>query len=275
MRMPARPQQPAPLDEVSSLVGGRKIIVASNRGPVEFHRDAHGKLTTRRGSGGVVTALAALAASLPLTWIAAAMSAADREAFPDRDAPAREVRLGRAAPRVRYVNVPPPRYARHYDEINNELLWVLQHYLWDVASAPNITERQYLAWDQGYRTVNPALADAMGDEAQASAAASKGRRPASGSDVLVMLQDYHLYLAAARVRERLPHAILQQFIHIPWPAARYWQLLPERFLHEIFESLAANDVLGFQPEGVARNFLECSRFFSPHCRIDVADGRMS
>ena len=82
--MPARPQQSAPLDEVSSLVGGRKIIVASNRGPVEFHRDAHGKLTTRRGSGGVVTALAALAASLPLTWIAAAMSEADREAFPDR-----------------------------------------------------------------------------------------------------------------------------------------------------------------------------------------------
>src|SRR5258708_306543 len=98
MRMPARPQQPAPLDEVSSLVGGRKIIVASNRGPVEFHRDAHGKLTTRRGSGGVVTALAALAASLPLTWIAAAMSEADREAFPDRDAPARRVRPGGRAP---------------------------------------------------------------------------------------------------------------------------------------------------------------------------------
>jgi trehalose 6-phosphate synthase len=275
MRMPARQQQPAPLDEVSSLVGGRKIIVASNRGPVEFHRDAHGKLTTKRGSGGVVTALAALAASLPLTWIAAAMSEADREAFPDRDAPAREVRLGRAALRVRYVNVPPAVYARHYDEISNELLWFLQHYLWDVASAPNITERQYVAWDQGYRTVNHALADAVADEAQApAAAAGKRRRPAGGSDVLVMLQDYHLYLAAARVRERLPHAILQQFIHIPWPAARYWQFLPERLLHEIFESLAANDVLGFQTEGDARNFLECARWFLPNCRMDLDDGRL-
>src|SRR5260221_8205344 len=118
MRMPARQQQPAPLDEVSSLVGGRKIIVASNRGPVEFHRDAHGKLTTRRGSGGVVTALAALAASLPLTWIAAAMSEADREAFPDRDAPAREVWLGGAAPPGGHVSVPPPRYPPPYDQIN-------------------------------------------------------------------------------------------------------------------------------------------------------------
>src|SRR5260221_14726173 len=98
MRMPARQQQPAPLDEVSSLVGGRKIIVASNRGPVEFHRDAHGKLTTRRGSGGVVTALAALAASLPLTRIAPAMSVADPGAFPERDAPAGEGGLGAGAP---------------------------------------------------------------------------------------------------------------------------------------------------------------------------------
>src|SRR5258707_15733561 len=111
MRMLACQQQAAPLDEVSSLVGGRKIIVASNRGPVEFHRDAHGKLTTRRGSGGVVTALAALAASVPLTWIAAAMFAADREAVPNRDPPAREGRLGGGVPTVPYVNFPPPPFA--------------------------------------------------------------------------------------------------------------------------------------------------------------------
>src|SRR5258707_13395624 len=98
MRMLACQQQAAPLDEVSSLVGGRKIIVASNRGPVEFHRDAHGKLTTRRGSGGVVTALAALAASVPLTWISAGLSGADREAVSGRDPPAPEGPAGGAGP---------------------------------------------------------------------------------------------------------------------------------------------------------------------------------
>src|SRR5260370_19341402 len=118
MRMPARQQQPAPLDEVSSLVGGRKIIVASNRGPVEFHRDAHGKLTTRRGSGGVVTALAALVASLPLTWIATAMSEAGREAFPDPDAPPRAARLGRAAPRVAAANVHPALLRDHHAQLD-------------------------------------------------------------------------------------------------------------------------------------------------------------
>src|SRR5258706_14283442 len=88
MRMPARPQQPAPLDEVSSLVGGRKIIVASNRGPVEFPRDALGKLTSRRRSGGGGTSLAPRAARAPPSWIGAARSVARREAVTEPDAPA-------------------------------------------------------------------------------------------------------------------------------------------------------------------------------------------
>jgi len=82
-----------------------------------------------------------------------------------------------------------------------------------------------------------------------------------GSDAIIFLQDYHLYLAAALVRARLPQAVVQQFIHIPWPAIRYWEFLPERFVLEIFEGLAANDVVGFQSERDARNFLECARAF--------------
>lgn len=262
--------------EIAALVGQRRVIVASNRGPVEFVRDAEGRLTTKRGSGGVVTALAMLARDLPITWVAATMSDADREAFPNGAAAAREVRLGRQPLRVRYVNVPPEMYSLHYDIVSNELLWFLQHYMWEPATAPTFTERQYTAWDQGYRLVNFAIAQAIADEALTAAPRSprRGARLADGSDTIVLLQDYHLYLTAARVRERLPRAIIQQFIHIPWPAMRYWQFLPERFVLEIFEGLAANDVLGFQTEGDARNFLECARRFLPDSRIDLDQGRL-
>src|SRR5262249_59580429 len=105
--------------EMSRLVGGRKVIIASNRGPVEFYRDARGKLTTKRGAGGVVTALAALAVSLPLTWIAAAMSAGDHEAFVQSDGTAGAARagpLGRPPPRGAHVRLfprPPPPHLRH------------------------------------------------------------------------------------------------------------------------------------------------------------------
>lgn len=262
--------------EIATLVGQRRVIVASNRGPIEFVRGADGKLSTKRGAGGVVTALAELARALPMTWVAVTMSPGDREAFPSEGANTREVRLGREPLRVRYVNVPQGMYALHYDTVSNELLWFLQHYMWDPATAPTFTEQQYVAWDQGYRPVNFAIAQAIADEALASASASPRRsgRLADGSDAIVLLQDYHLYLAAARVRERLPRATIQQFIHIPWPAVRYWQFLPERFVLEIFEALAANDVLGFQTEDDVRNFLECARRFLPDCRIDLDQGRL-
>src|SRR5260221_14441138 len=89
-----------------------------------------------------------------------------------------------------------------------------------------------------------------------------------------MLQDYHLYLAAARVRERLPHAILQQFIHIPWPAARYWQFLPDRLLHEIFQSIAGKYVMCLQTKGDTGNFLECACWFLPNLQINLDNGRL-
>ncbi len=250
--------------------------MASNRGPVEFYQHATGRLTTRRGSGGVVTALAALAQNLPITWIAATMSAADREAFPDANTPARTVRLGRQPLRVRYVNVPQDVYTLHYDRISNELLWFLQHYLWDTANTPNFTEEYYHAWEQGYRQVNYAIAQAIVDEALASAPQTPAgrRRPNDGSDVIILLQDYHLYLAPRFIRERLPRATIQQFVHIPWPSVRYWQFLPERFLIEIMEGVAANDVLGFQTPLDARNFLSCCHALLPGSRIDVDQGRL-
>ena len=60
------------------IAEGRRILVASNRGPVSFGHDEAGRVVPSRGAGGLVTALSgALAASGGL-WIAAAMSEDDR-----------------------------------------------------------------------------------------------------------------------------------------------------------------------------------------------------
>lgn len=259
--------------QIAHLVGGRQVIVASNRGPVEFVPDAAGRLRTRHGSGGLVTALSALAGTLPLTWVAVAMSRGDRVAFPTAvpadkaTAVSREVRLGRQRMRVRLVNVARDVYQRHYGEISNQLLWFLQHYLWDAARSPNITAREYRAWDDGYAPVNAAIAEAVAAEAAAGPGA-RNRPP------IVLLQDYHLYLAPAIVRRHLPRAAIQQFVHIPWPAIRYWEFLPERFLRQIVESLVACDVVGFQTQPDARNFLLCAREVLPDCRVSFDSERI-
>ncbi|HZC07595.1 MAG TPA: trehalose-6-phosphate synthase, partial [Ktedonobacterales bacterium] len=131
--MPARSGESASASDSAAnpsapVTAGRTLIVASNRGPVEFYHAADGRLATRRGAGGVVTALAAFAREVPLKWVATTMSAADREAFADAQTPARTVRLGHQPLQVRYVPVPPDMYHRYYDEISNEILWFLQHY---------------------------------------------------------------------------------------------------------------------------------------------------
>jgi len=177
--------------------------------------------------------------------------------------------------KVRYVPISPDMYQRYYDEISNEILWFLQHYMWSPIQWPNFVEEHVRNWDEGYRPVNEALARAIVDEALSSISSGhSGQSHRSkhagedGTNTIVLLQDYHLYLASALVRARLPQATIQQFIHIPWPANRYWQFLPDRFIHEIYEGLAGNDVLGFQTASDMQNFLVGAQAFLAGSRID-------
>lgn len=256
--------------EITSLAAGQTIIVASNRGPVEFYRAADGRFLTRRGAGGVVTALAAFARAVPLTWVAVSMTTADRDAFADAQAPARTVRLGHQPLQVRYIPIAPEMYRRYYDRTSNEILWFLQHYMWSPIQWPTFGEAHVRDWDDGYRPVNEAIADAIVDAARRGATTDHASDHASedGANTIILLQDYQLYLAAALVRARLPQATIQQFVHIPWPANRYWQLLPDRFVHEIYEGLAGNDILGFQTASDLQNFLVGAQAFLSGSRID-------
>ena len=53
------------------------IIIVSNRGPYSFTQREDGGFDTQRGSGGLVTALGALAEKHEVLWVASAMSADD------------------------------------------------------------------------------------------------------------------------------------------------------------------------------------------------------
>jgi trehalose 6-phosphate synthase len=57
----------------------RPLILLSNRGPATFERTADGGLVTRRGGGGLVTALTGLLQRRDALWIASAMTDEDVE----------------------------------------------------------------------------------------------------------------------------------------------------------------------------------------------------
>ena len=54
------------------------IVIASNRGPYAFSQTEEGQFTSRRGAGGLVTALAALVERLDVLWVANALSEDDK-----------------------------------------------------------------------------------------------------------------------------------------------------------------------------------------------------
>lgn len=228
----------------------QRVILVSNRGPIDHHFDEDETPIAQRGAGGVVSGLVSAIGQRPATWIALAMNDADRAVARARgkatipDAP----ELGNIA--LRLVDVPAAIYSRYYEGISNRVLWFAQHYLLRPTGSARFTARTRADWENGYRLVNEAIAEAVIEELAAN-----------GTSTPVLFQDYHLYLAPMLVRKACPEALLEHFVHIPWPESRYWELLPDDMVRAIFEGLAANDVVGFQTERDARNFLEGSERF--------------
>jgi trehalose 6-phosphate synthase len=226
----------------------RRLIVVSNRGPLSYGRDDEGKRVARRGGGGLVTALRGLFAHHDVTWIASAMTDEDRLVAAEHGAePLEEVSAAGDPYRLRLIAHDPLEYDRYYNHIANGTFWFLQHYLWGLATTPDLGPGFRTAWDEGYARVNGAFAAAVGAELDRQRGAA------------VCWHDYHLYLAPALVRERHPGARMTHFVHIPWAQGDYWRVLPDDVRRAVYEGLCANDVIGFHTERWRRNFVHACR----------------
>jgi trehalose 6-phosphate synthase len=235
----------------------RKLIVVSNRGPVSYSREG-GERVARRGGGGLVTALRSLVSHHDVTWIASAMSVEDKAVAQKGNKGAMEETARDGSPyRLRLVEHDSQAYDWFYNVVANPMLWFLQHYLWELGHTPNLDRGFGTAWEDGYSTVNRAFADAVVAELEQEPEAA------------VCFHDYHLYLAPRFVRDALPDAILSHFVHVPWPQADYWRILPEDIRFAIHDGLLANDVVGFHTERWRRNFARSARDI---CDATVEDG---
>jgi trehalose 6-phosphate synthase len=237
----------------------RKLIVVSNRGPVSYARDGEGNRVSKRGGGGLVTALRGLVSHHDVTWIASAMTDEDRAVAADAGADAIEETARDGSPyRLRLVTHDPMAYDWFYNVVANPMLWFLQHTMWDLTQKPDIDLGLHNAWYAGYAPVNQNFADAVGLELE--------RDP----DQAVFFHDYHLYLAPRMVRDRFPDATLAHFVHIPWAESDYWTVLPDHLRREVHEGVLANDVVGFHTDRWRRNFMRgCEDFLG--ARADWAE----
>src|SRR6266566_2295674 len=214
-------------------------IVVANRAPHEPKPE--GGFT--RGAGGVITALLTMAEVTAAEWVACARTVAERELVGQQGSTA-AVPLIRGETRLHYVTPTPEQYEQYYSVIANPVLWFIQHYLWDLGQQPIINGRVHRAWNEGYVEVNRQVAQKV-----VAVGRQLPHRP------LVMVHDYQLYLVPKMVREQLPGAIIHHFIHIPWPTAQYWKVLPKEMRSAILQGLLGCDIVGFQSSLDVRNFL--------------------
>ena len=220
------------------------LVLVSNRGPVTFDDD--GSFT--RGGGGLVTALTGLASHREVVWIASAMSDGDKRRADEAEGRPFEVESDAGNDyRVRLVTSDPDAYDRFYNVISNPMLWFIQHYLWDLSNAPDVTRHETEAFEQGYKVVNEDLARAAIEQIDGQ------------DEPVVMVHDYHLYTLPAVVRAARPDVFLHHFIHIPWTQPDAWRVLPRSIRDEIYAGVLANDIVGFHTRSYRWNFLQCCR----------------
>jgi trehalose 6-phosphate synthase len=240
----------------------RTLILASNRGPVTLRQSENGEIDYQRGAGGLVTALIGVLQHAEARWIACAQTEEDT-AWGQGKVP-----LGESDEEVsmHFVSPSEEAYEGYYGVIANPLLWFLQHSMWNIFREPTIDQTVWKHWEDGYVSVNALFAEEIARQIRSAS------HPA-----LVMLQDYHLYLAAQMIRYKLrPKGkyTLAHFIHIPWPGSEDWGLLPTKMRSAILEGLCAVDLLGFQTYEDGLNFIRTCESHLPGCHVNYRRGRV-
>lgn len=224
------------------------IVIASNRGPFSFKQDkVKNEFLIKRGAGGLVTALAALAQKHDVLWVAAALGKGDFE-WSTLHPGAQQVQ----GITLRLIQPDKKRYRQYYNIIANPLLWFIQHQLWDTPRTPSVDEEVWAAWEQGYVAINRQFADVIVESV----------KHVTDRPVIILPQDYQLYLVPKFVREKLGDRVqIQPFCHIPWPGPDGWRILPGQMREAVLDSLLASDRVGFQTERDAFNFIQTCRYF--------------
>ncbi|MBO0813710.1 MAG: trehalose-6-phosphate synthase [Actinobacteria bacterium] len=258
---------------MSAEAAGR-VLIASNRGPVSFSLGDDGKLTSRRGGGGVVAGLSAIADRAEVLWVCAALNDADRAAARAAPGGRLDVSLsadgagpggpesvtgprgpestagpGRPESMVRMLDIPAPVFERAYNGVANSTLWFIHHMLYDTPNRPLFGLAFRREWES-FRTYNAAFADALAEGAAVPGATA-------GAGTRAMVQDYHLTLVPRMLAERRPDLAIAHFSHTPWAPVEYFALLPDDVAREVLEGILGADHAGFHAQRWANAFLDC------------------
>lgn len=218
-------------DHVRTKLNGSNIFVVSNREPYIHNR--HGsEIKVTVPASGLVTAIEPILCACKGTWVAQGSGDADRETVDSHD----RLQVPPNDPKytLRRIWLSQEEEEGYYYGFANEGLWPLCHM---AHARPTFRASD---WEY-YNKVNERFADALVEEI------------AHEKDPVVLIQDYHFALLPRMVKDRLPHARIAIFWHIPWPNPEAFSICP--WQQEILDGLLGADMIGFHVQAHCNNFL--------------------
>jgi len=218
-------------DHVRNKLDGSNLFVVSNREPYIHNRQGNA-LTVTVPASGLVTAIEPILCACNGTWVAHGSGNADAETVDSHD----RLKVPPDDPRytLRRIWLSAEEEEGYYNGFANEGLWPLCH----IAH----TRPTFRASDwEYYNKVNERFADALVEEM------------AGEEHPVVLIQDYHFALLPRMVKDRLPHARIAIFWHIPWPNSESFSICP--WQQELLDGLLGADLIGFHVQAHCNNFL--------------------
>jgi trehalose 6-phosphate synthase len=206
-------------DSEGSLVD---TVLVSNRGPFSFHLVGDLPVPGAAG-GGLAGSLHPMVAGTGATWVASALSEADRVA-------ARSGLMTDDGLRIELIDADTEVYNMAYNVVSNATLWFCHHHLFDSARRPRIDRRWMEAWE-AYRQLNRLFAERV-----AQVAPEGGR---------VLVQDYHLALVGSELDRLRPDLRSAHFTHTPFADPSVLRMLPTAVTTELLSGMASFGACGF------------------------------
>ncbi len=216
--------------EIAQRLGGKKLIVVSNREPY-IHSYLGEEIEWSTPASGLVTGLEPVVSACGGTWIAHGSGDADREVVDDEGKIL--VPPGNERYTLKRVWLSKEEEEGYYYGVANRGVWPLCHLTY---TRPRFDDGEW----QTYRDVNRKFARAVLEEV-------------GTLDAVVFIQDYHFALLARMLKEERPELVVAQFWHIPWPNPESFRICP--WGEEILDGLLGNDLLGFHIQYHCNNFL--------------------
>jgi alpha,alpha-trehalose-phosphate synthase [UDP-forming] len=236
--------------DVLQFLSDCKFILVSNREPYEHVRGVRG-IEIRQPAGGLVSALDPTMRRIHGTWVAWGSGSADVETADE--AGRVQVPPDEGSYSLRRVWLEDHEVDAYYHGFANCSLWPLCHMLIHYFEY----RREY--WDR-YRAVNLRFAHAVADEAERCAGRS-----------MAWIQDYHFALVPEFLRAMRPNLFIHQFWHIPFPPPDILRLLPSGSHEALLRGMLGNDLMEFQVERHALNFLDCVDEFVSDAEVNLGD----